>query len=146
MASAISAALRPNSLQKDLKILAALSLSLSSVVGQNASLPMRFVSLFTGAPSLSAQAQTLSNPFLLWVLVVPQEGSMPFAFCMPGNVYTHTQPDEKRYESKRFICFVMTWRDGKTLAGSSHPFVRNCVAGHPAVPVGGGYATVIVAW
>jgi hypothetical protein len=64
-----------NLLQKDLRILAALLLSLSKVVGQNASLPMRFDSRFTGAPSLSNQVQTLSKPFLLWVLVVSHEGT-----------------------------------------------------------------------
>lgn len=69
-------------LQNDLKILAALSLSLSSVVGQNASLPMRLESRFTGAPSLSAQPQTLSKPFLLVVLVVSQDGSLDVTFCI----------------------------------------------------------------
>ena len=60
--------------QKVLRILAALSLSLSRVVGQKASLPILFVILLTGAPSLSAQPQTLSKPFLLPVLVLSQEG------------------------------------------------------------------------
>lgn len=44
-------------LQNDLKILAALSLSLSREVGQNASDPIRFENLFTGAPNLSAHCQ-----------------------------------------------------------------------------------------
>jgi hypothetical protein len=72
-------------LQNDLKILAALSLSLSSVVGQKASLPMRFESLLTGAPSLSAHPQTLSKPFLLCVLVVSQDGSLAVTFCILGD-------------------------------------------------------------
>jgi hypothetical protein len=68
--------------QKDLNILAALSLSLSSVVGQNASLPMRFDSRLMGAPSLSAHPHTLSNPFLLWVLVVAHDGSLDLTFSI----------------------------------------------------------------
>lgn len=76
-------------LQNDLRILAALSLSISSVVGQKASLPIRFDSLFTGAPSLSAHPQTLSKPFLLCVLVVPQvvsqDGSFEVTFCILGD-------------------------------------------------------------
>lgn len=73
---------RSYALQNDLNILAALSLSLSNVVGQNASLPMRLESRFTGAPSLSAQPQTLSKPFLLVVLVVSQDGSFDVTFCI----------------------------------------------------------------
>lgn len=52
-------------LQKLFNILAALSLSLSIVVGQNASLPSLLLSLFTGAPSKSSVCQALSKPFLL---------------------------------------------------------------------------------
>jgi hypothetical protein len=70
------------SLQKLLKILAALSLSLSKVVGQKASLPILFDSLFTGAPSLSAHPQTLSKPFLLPDLVLSQDGNMELIFCI----------------------------------------------------------------
>nr|POE79630.1 hypothetical protein CFP56_07695 [Quercus suber] len=49
-------------LQKLFKILAALSLSLSRVVGQKASLPNLLLSLFTGVPILSAAFHTLSKP------------------------------------------------------------------------------------
>ena len=56
-------------LQKLRRIRAALSLSLSKVVGQKASEPNLFDSLLTGAPSLSAQPQSLSKPVLLVVLV-----------------------------------------------------------------------------
>lgn len=73
------------SLQNDLKILAALSLSLSRVVGQKASLPIRFDSLFTGAPSLSAHPHTLSNPLLLCVLVLSQDGNFDVTFCIVNN-------------------------------------------------------------
>jgi hypothetical protein len=69
-------------LQKLLNILAALSLSLSNVVGQNASLPILFVSLLTGAPSLSAQPQTLSKPFLLPDLVLSHDGSRLDTRCI----------------------------------------------------------------
>jgi len=80
-------------LQKLLKILAALSLSLSKVVGQNASLPILFDSLLTGAPSLSAHPQTLSKPFLLPDLVLSQDGNMEVTFCIAiGN----EPPSERR--------------------------------------------------
>lgn len=74
-----------DSLQKDLSILAALSLSLSRVVGQNASLPMRLLKRLMGAPSLSAHVQTLSKPFLLCVFVVSHDGRYDAAFCMAAN-------------------------------------------------------------
>jgi hypothetical protein len=78
-------------LQKLLKILAALSLSLSKVVGQNASLPILFDSLLTGAPSLSAQPQTLSKPFLLPDLVLSQDGSIEVTFCIAEGNETPSQ-------------------------------------------------------
>lgn len=52
---------RGDVLQNDFKILAALSLSAARFVGQKASDPILFVSLFTGAPSFSKPAQALSN-------------------------------------------------------------------------------------
>ena len=61
-----------DSLQKLLNILAALSLSLSSVVGQNASDPSLFDNLFTGAPSASSDCHILSNPALLFSFVFSQ--------------------------------------------------------------------------
>jgi hypothetical protein len=73
---------RGYSLQKLLRILAALSLSLSKVVGQNASLPILFVSLLTGAPSLSAHPQTLSKPFLLPDFVLSQDGRRVATLCI----------------------------------------------------------------
>lgn len=60
-----------DSLQKLFNILAALSLSLSSVVGQKASLPNLLLSLFTGVPSLSAAFHALSKPALLPVFTRP---------------------------------------------------------------------------
>ena len=51
-------------LQKLRKMRAALSLSLSKVVGQKASEPSLLLSLFTGAPSLSTRFQALSKPTL----------------------------------------------------------------------------------
>lgn len=57
------------SLQKLRRMRAALSLSLSSVVGQKASEPSLFDSLLTGAPSLSAHPHSLSKPDLLVCLV-----------------------------------------------------------------------------
>lgn len=51
-------------LQKLRKMRAALSLSLSRVVGQKASEPSLLLSLFTGAPSLSTSVQALSKPTL----------------------------------------------------------------------------------
>jgi hypothetical protein len=86
-------------LQNDLRILAALSLSLSKVVGQNASDPILFESLFTGAPTvgcqfsfqnqqtillsrLSAQPQALSKPFLLPLFVLSQDGRIEATFCI----------------------------------------------------------------
>jgi hypothetical protein len=55
-------------LQKVLRILAALSLSLSRVVGQKASLPILFENLLIGAPSLSATTinQTALNDRFQW--------------------------------------------------------------------------------
>jgi hypothetical protein len=86
-------------LQNDLRILAALSLSLSRVVGQKASDPILFESLLTGAPTvgcqfsfprqqirmhsrLSAHCQALSKPFLLPVFVLSQEGRIEVTFCI----------------------------------------------------------------
>lgn len=69
-------------LQNDRRMRAALSLSLSRVVGQKASLPMRLEKRLTGAPSLSAQPQTLSNPCLLFVFVVSHDGSLDVTFSM----------------------------------------------------------------
>src|SRR4051812_12173151 len=69
-------------LQNDRSILAALSLSLSSVVGQKASLPMRFDKRLIGAPSLSAHPHTLSKPFLLVVLVWSHDGSFDLTFSI----------------------------------------------------------------
>lgn len=51
-------------MQKLFSMRAALSLSLSSVVGQKASLPSLLDSRLTGAPILSRAAQTLSKPAL----------------------------------------------------------------------------------
>lgn len=65
--------LSPDLLQKLRNILAALSLSLSSVVGQNASEPNLLVSLFTGAPNLSTSANVLSNATLPPNLVLSQK-------------------------------------------------------------------------
>jgi hypothetical protein len=75
-------------LQKLLKILAALSLSLSKVVGQNASLPILLDSLLTGAPSLSAHPHTLSKPFLLPDFVLSQDGSIEVTLCIVKSVLT----------------------------------------------------------
>ena len=58
-----------NSLQKLLRMRAALSLSLSSVVGQKASDPSLFERRLTGGPNLSTQPYTLSKPALLLVFV-----------------------------------------------------------------------------
>jgi hypothetical protein len=59
-------------LQKDLRTRAALSDSGPRDVGQNASEPILFVSLFTGAPSFSNAAQPLSKVALLPCLVFSQ--------------------------------------------------------------------------
>lgn len=92
-------------LQKVFRIRAALSLSLSSEVGQKASDPILFENLLTGAPSLSVLVsihdqllfvrgtvpsafQVLSNPVLLVVLVFSQEGSKEVTLCIlvdPSN-------------------------------------------------------------
>jgi hypothetical protein len=93
-----------DSLQNDLRILAALSLSLSRVVGQNASDPILFESLLTGAPTencqysfqgqrtihysrLSAQPQALSKPFLLPLFVLSQVGRIDATFCIAARSY-----------------------------------------------------------
>jgi len=59
-------------LQKLRRMRAALSLSLSSVVGQNDSEPSLLDNLFTGVPILSANPQSLSKPALPPVLVFCQ--------------------------------------------------------------------------
>lgn len=88
-------------LQNDFKILAALSHSLSRVVGQKASDPILFESLLTGAPTkkcqlrrqgvticdflhlrLSAKPHALSNPFLLPDFVRSHEGRIEVTFCI----------------------------------------------------------------
>jgi hypothetical protein len=56
---------------------AALSLSLSSVVGQNASAPTLLDNLFTGAPSLSTHPYTLSKPALPPVLAFAHIFQLP---------------------------------------------------------------------
>ena len=60
------------SLQNDFRIRAALSDSWSSVVGQNASDPILFVSLFTGTPSFSNPVHALSKAALLPCFVLSQ--------------------------------------------------------------------------
>jgi len=59
-------------LQKDFRIRADLSLSLSRDDGQKASEPILFVSLLTGTPSFSNMAHPLSNAALLPVFVLSQ--------------------------------------------------------------------------
>jgi len=53
-----------------------------SLTGQNASLPILLESLFTGAPSLSAQAKVLSKPFFDVVFVLSHDGRMETTFCI----------------------------------------------------------------
>lgn len=65
-------------LQKDFNILADLSLSGPSCVGQKASEPILFVSLFTGAPSFSKRAHPLSNAAFEPCLVLSQVGIFNF--------------------------------------------------------------------
>lgn len=65
-------------LQKLLRMRAALSDSMSSVVGQNASEPTLLERRLTGAPSLSTQLYTLSNPALDCVFVFDQRAMVWF--------------------------------------------------------------------
>ena len=79
-----------NLLQKLLRMRAALSLSLSSVVGQKASLPSLLDSRFTGAPSLSTNPYILSKPALLLVLVLCQSVGDVWAAGIVAAVHSHS--------------------------------------------------------
>ena len=79
-----------NLLQKLLRMRAALSLSLSSVVGQKASLPSLLDNRFTGAPSLSTNPYILSKPALLLVLVLCQNVGDVWAAGIVAAVHAHS--------------------------------------------------------
>lgn len=86
-------------LQKLRNMRAALSDSLSNVVGQNASDPSLFDSLFTGAPNLSANTQSLSKPafppvfvfcHIVWpdaILVAGEQGCLYICNKQLNRVY-----------------------------------------------------------